>query len=133
MPYEFSRCISTQSRVAQIIATALAAVFNDRIQILDYLPGPHDDEPWDNNDTAIVRSAIDRGSFDVESLKWKAPGPYEDGTNYIRCFVLPALTSYFKATKDKALFALKDGENADDVLGFLGIDNEAHPKFECFL
>ncbi|KAG1835442.1 hypothetical protein EV424DRAFT_960 [Suillus variegatus] len=140
--------ISTRSRAAQITATALAAVCNDDIQIEDYLPEPRGEPYWDPNDLAVLHMVaiqIDKGLFDVETqLKWKVPHTYRDGTNYIQQVVIPALASYFKATKEKTLLALKDGENADDVLAhldddraylmcFLGVDNEAHPMFRYFL
>ncbi|KAG2057982.1 hypothetical protein BDR06DRAFT_1004669 [Suillus hirtellus] len=54
--------------------------------------------------------------------KWKVPHTYRDGTNYMQQVIIPALASYFKATKEKTLLALKDGENADDVLAHLDDD-----------
>ncbi|KAG2108491.1 uncharacterized protein F5147DRAFT_652844 [Suillus discolor] len=132
-PYLRLPNISTQSRAAQLIATALAAVCNDDIHIEGYLPEPCG-ELWDGNDLAILRmvaTQIDKGLFDVETqLKWKVPHTYRDGTNWIQQVVIPALASYSKATKEKTLLALKDGENADDVLAHLD-DDRAY--LMCFL
>ncbi|KAG1864865.1 hypothetical protein F4604DRAFT_1013407 [Suillus subluteus] len=128
------------SRAAQLIATALAAVFNDRILVEDYTPVEY---PWDENDYSILESVaveIDEGTFNIETLKWKTAGAFKDGMNYIQRFVLPALAAYLKARKE---LALKDGENANDVLAqleddraylisFLGVDNKAHPMFTFF-
>ncbi|KAG1891270.1 hypothetical protein F4604DRAFT_403273 [Suillus subluteus] len=135
--------ISTRSRAAQLVATALAAVFNNRIPVEDHTPveDPCDDN--DHSDLGSVAREIDEGHFDVETLNWKAVGTFEDGTNYIQWLVIPTLAAYMKATKDIALVALKDGENADDVLAqldndraylisFLGVDNKAHPMFTYF-
>ncbi|KAG1903600.1 uncharacterized protein F5891DRAFT_1210143 [Suillus fuscotomentosus] len=138
-PYLQLPNISTRSRAAQITATVLAA-------IEDYLPELRDEPYWDSNDLAVLRMVarqIDKGLFDVETqLKWKVPRTYRDGMNYMQQVVIPALASYFKATKEKTLLTLKDGENADDVLAhldddrayimcFFGVDNEAHPLFRA--
>ncbi|KAG1860329.1 hypothetical protein DFJ58DRAFT_657996 [Suillus subalutaceus] len=133
--------ISTKSRAAKLTATALATVFNDRIPVEDYTTVEY---PWDENDYSILESVaveIDEGTFNIETLKWKTAGAFKDGTNYIQRFVLPALAAYLKARKE---LALKDGENANEVLAqledsdraylisFLGVDDKAHPMFTLF-
>ncbi|KAG1882831.1 hypothetical protein F4604DRAFT_1650300 [Suillus subluteus] len=130
--------ISTKSRAANLVATALAAVSNDRIPVEDYTPV---EDPWDDSDYSFLGSVarqIDEGRFDVETLKWnlKAVG-------WIQWLVIPSLAAYMKATKNRALLASKDGGNVDDVLAqldndraylisFLGADNKAHPMFTYF-
>jgi hypothetical protein len=121
----------------------LAAVYNDRIPVEDYTPVG---DPWDDNDFGVLRSVaieIDMDAFDLETLKWRAPRTYKDGTNWMQRSVVPPLAAYMKVTKNKALLALKDGKNVDDVLAqldddraylisFIGADDKAHPMFTYF-
>jgi len=82
-------------------------------------------------------------AFDLETLKWKAPRTYEDGTNWMQGMVILPLAAYMKVMKDKALLAAKDGKNVDDVLAqldddraylinFIGADDKDHPMFTYF-
>jgi hypothetical protein len=121
----------------------LAAVYNDRIPVEDYTPVG---DPWDDNDFSVLRSVaieIDMDAFDLETLKWKAPRTYEDGTNWMQGMVILPLAAYMKVMKDKALLAAKDGKNVDDVLAqldddraylinFIGADDKDHPMFTYF-
>jgi hypothetical protein len=117
--------------------------FNDRIPVEDYTPVG---DPWDENDFSVLHSVaieIDMDAFDLETLKWKAPRTYEDGTNWMQGMVILPLAAYMKVMKDKALLAAKDGKNVDDVLAqldddraylinFIGADDKDHPMFTYF-
>ncbi|KAG1891282.1 hypothetical protein F4604DRAFT_1989536 [Suillus subluteus] len=136
--------ISTKSKAAQLIATALAAVYNNHIPVMHF-------EGWDDNDYTFMRSVaqeIDMGRFDIETLKWKAAGTLEDGshlgTNYTQRFAIPALAAYMKEMKDATLLVSKNGESVDDLLvhldddrayliSFLGLNNKVNPLSEYFL
>ncbi|KAG1877845.1 hypothetical protein DFJ58DRAFT_720608 [Suillus subalutaceus] len=134
-----------KSRAAQLIAIVLVDVYNNSILVEDYIPIGYS---MDGNYYALLRSiamGIDRGSFDLEPLKWpsKPVGAFTDRMNTKQHQVLLPLAAYMKLMKDMALLALKDGENANDLLAqldndhaylisFLGADNEAHPMFAYF-
>ncbi|KAG1863773.1 hypothetical protein F4604DRAFT_2029327, partial [Suillus subluteus] len=128
-----------KSKAAQLITMALAAMYNSYIPVMDI-------KGWDENDYTImgkVAQEIDMGRFDVETLKWKAAGTFEDGMNYIQRFAIPALAAYMKEMKDATLLALKNGKNVNDLLAhldddraylisFLGLNNKANPLSEYF-
>jgi hypothetical protein len=129
----------TKSRAAQLIASALAEVYNLHIPVNNYPSSWYED---DYNVAKTVAMGINRGSFDVENLKWhgRAAGMSKDGTNRIQWFqvVIPALAAYVNFKKvelvevgwkvDKVLAQLDDSRAY--VASFLGADNEAHPMFE---
>ncbi|KAG1745063.1 uncharacterized protein EDB91DRAFT_1015477, partial [Suillus paluster] len=82
-------------RAAQLITTALAAVYNDQIVV----PGH-----WDGNDYALLARAVehlDVGEYHLDPLKWswKGHGAQPDGTSKTQQFIIPAVAAYMKAEK----------------------------------
>ncbi|KAG1750452.1 uncharacterized protein EDB91DRAFT_690277 [Suillus paluster] len=83
--------------------------------------------------------------FDFDRLRWKGPAESDNGTTKTQWFVVEALAAHIQAEKDAAsVRALKDGENADDVLAklddgraflmsYLGLDNKAGPLSKYFV
>ncbi|KAG1856971.1 hypothetical protein DFJ58DRAFT_726990 [Suillus subalutaceus] len=119
-----------------------STVYNSCIQVGDYTPVVGS---WDESDYSVLKSiamGINMGSFDIETLKWpgnlKAAGTFEDGTNRMQWFVIPALAAYMKASRVAAphvwaryvhdVLAQLDNDLAY-LTDFLGADNKAHPMF----
>ncbi|KAG1863774.1 hypothetical protein F4604DRAFT_1683624 [Suillus subluteus] len=99
-------------------------MYNNSIPVEDYILIGYS---MDGNDYALLRliaMGIDRGSFDLKPLKWpsKPVGAFTDRMNTKQYQVLLPLAAYMKLMKDTALLALKDGENADDLLEQLDND-----------